>query len=351
MDRHEQSTSVWMATAEQLPEQPLTQDQRGDVCVVGAGIAGLSTAYMLARAGKSVIVVDGGPVGSGQTQRTTAHLSNALDDRYFEVEKVHGEVGARLAAESHSAAINRIEEIVRLEKLACDFQRVDGYLFNPPEEKSDLLEREWQAAHRAGLTDVEFVARAPIPSFDTGRCLRFPQQGQFHPLKYLAGLAAAIKRKGGKIYTQTQVTKVEGGSETHVTTRNGPTVTANAVVVATNTPINDIVTIHTKQAPYLTYAIGATVPAGAVPRALYWDTLEFYHYIRLQPDQDGKEVAHRGGRGSQGRPGRRSGRTLATVGRMGARPLSHDGPGRLSLVRNGHGNHRRPGLHRSQPRR
>ena len=222
METTERSTSLWMAASPILPQQSLTRDVKVDVCIVGAGIAGISTAYMLARAGKSVAVLDDGTVGSGQTQRTTAHLSNALDDRYYEVEKVHGEVGARLAAESHTAAINRIEEIVRLEKIDCDFQRVDGYLFVPPGESSDVLEQEWQAAHRASLTDVEFVARAPIPSFDTGRCLRFPLQGQFHPLKYLAGLAAAIQRSGGQIYTQTHAANIEGGSEAHVTTRDGP---------------------------------------------------------------------------------------------------------------------------------
>src|SRR4051794_26708163 len=97
----EQSTSVWMATA-RVPEQsPLTRDAHADVCVVGAGIAGLSTAYLLAREGRSVIVLDDGPIAGGQTQRTTAHLSNAIDDRYVEIEKTHGADGSRLAAESH----------------------------------------------------------------------------------------------------------------------------------------------------------------------------------------------------------------------------------------------------------
>ena len=295
MKNQEQSTSIWMATAQMPPQQPLAGDQRTEVCVVGAGIAGLTTAYMLAREGKKVIVLDSGTLASGQTQRTTAHLANALDDRYVEVEKIHGETGARLAAESHSAAIHRIEAITRLENIACDFERVDGYLFVPPGESTDILEQELQAAHRAGLADVLMVPRSPIPSFDTGRCLRFPRQGQFHPLKYLAGLTQAILGSGGRIFTQTHVTSVEGGSQAHVTTRNGPTVSADAVVVATNTPINNLFALHTKQAPYLTYAIGARVPAGSVPRALYWDTLEYYHYVRLQPDLHGGDILIVGG--------------------------------------------------------
>src|SRR5262245_50690361 len=192
-----QSTSVWMGTANVLEEPPLARDARADVCIVGAGIAGMTTAYLLAREGKSVIVLDDGPIAGGQTQKTTAHLSNAIDDRFLEVERVHGEEGARLAAESHTAAIDRIEAIARAESLSCDFLRLDGYLFVPPGESSDILDRERDAARRAGLTDVEMVPRAPWSSFDTGRCLRFPRQGQFHPLRYLAGLTRATQRLEG----------------------------------------------------------------------------------------------------------------------------------------------------------
>src|SRR5687767_15974789 len=112
-DHSGQTTSIWMAT-QRLPDfAPLSQHLHADVCIVGAGIAGLSTAYLLTREGKSVIVLDDGPIVSGETERTTAHLVNALDDRFFELARLHGEEGARLAAESHSVAIDTIERIVR----------------------------------------------------------------------------------------------------------------------------------------------------------------------------------------------------------------------------------------------
>ncbi len=281
-DNSGQSTSVWMATTAMPQQTALVEDTKADVCVVGAGIAGMTTAYLLARAGKSVVVLDDGPIAGGQTQRTTAHLSNALDDRYFEIERLHGTQGARLAAESHTAAIDRIGSIVHDEKIACDFERLDGYLFLPPGETEDLLDRELAAAHRAGLTAVERLPRAPLAPFDTGPCLRFPGQGQFHPLKYLAGLARAIERDGGRIFTGTHAESIEGGTPARVKTTAGPMVSADAVVVATNTPVNDRVAIHTKQAPYLTYVIGALVPRGPVPKGLFWDTLDPYHYVRLQ---------------------------------------------------------------------
>lgn len=278
----EQSRSVWMDTAEVPLESALAERVSADVCIVGAGIAGMSTAYLLAREGKSVVVLDDGPIGGGMTGRTTAHLVNALDDRYFELERLHGEDGARLAAQSHTAAIDKVEEIVNEEKIACEFERLDGYLFVPPREAKKILDDELAAVHRAGLLDIEKVERVPWDSYDTGPALRFPHQAQFHPLKYLAGLATAIKARGGRIYTESHAKNIEGGKQARVETNGKGVVTADAVVIATNSPVNDLIAIHTKQAGYQTYVIGARMPRGSVTRGLYWDTPDPYHYIRIE---------------------------------------------------------------------
>lgn len=279
MPRHE---SVWSATA-LLPEcRALEENLHVDVCIVGAGIAGLSTAYHLAQAGRLVAVLDDGPLVSGMTRMTSGHLTNMLDDRYFELEKLHGTAAIRVAADSHSAAIERIDEIVRKEHIDCDFARLDGYLFLAEGDKRATLERELDAAHRAGLKDVRLVERGPY-AWDTGPCLLFPRQGQFHPIKYLAGLATAIQRAGGRIYCQSHADHVEGGvpALAHV---GNHVISSDALVVATNVPINNLLAIHTKQAPYMTYVIGARVPPGSVPQVLAWDTGDPYHYIRLQDD-------------------------------------------------------------------
>jgi glycine/D-amino acid oxidase-like deaminating enzyme/nitrite reductase/ring-hydroxylating ferredoxin subunit len=279
-----------MATSDPTSSDPLAENTAANVCVVGAGIAGLTTAYLLAREGKKVIVLDDGPIGGGMTARTTAHLSNALDDRFYELERLFGEEGARLAAQSHTAAIDRVESIVGEEKIECEFERVDGYLFLPTNGKMKVLEDELPAAHRAGLTDVRRLDRAPLDSFDTGPCLHFPQQAQFHPMKYLMGLAQAIRREGGRIFNGTHADEIEGGDGAHVTTSNGYTVTADSIVVATNTPVNDRFSIHTKQAPYTTYVIGAHIPKGSIPAMLLWDApedpYEGYHYIRIESLDD-----------------------------------------------------------------
>lgn len=276
------SESVWMATATLPAFQPLTRDMHADVVIVGAGISGLTTAYQLGRAGKSVIVLERGSILSGETERTTAHLSCALDDRYFELERLHGKRGAQLAAESHAAAINAIERITSVEGIECDFSRLDGYLFGRSAKDWPDLERELAAAHRAGLVEVELVGRAPLHGYDTGRALRFPGQGQVHPIKYLAGVAQAIIRDGGQIFTHTHVREIRGGESARVRTTQGATVTAAAIVVATNSPVNDRVIVQTKQAPYRTFVIGAAVPRDSVPHGLYWDTEDPYHYVRLQ---------------------------------------------------------------------
>src|SRR5688500_3171266 len=223
--------SVWMAAAAMPEDPPLESDARADVCIVGAGIAGLTTAYLLAKAGRRVIVVDDGPTAGGETCRTTAHLVSAVDDRFYHLERLHGGEGARLAAESHAAAIDRIEQIVQEEKIDCDFTRLDGYLFVPPGDDPAQLDDELAASHRAGLTDVTRVDRAPITSFDTGPALRFPSQGQFHILKYLHGVADAAKRDGVRIYNGTHVDRIEGGKDARVETDRG-VISAGAIVVA-----------------------------------------------------------------------------------------------------------------------
>jgi glycine/D-amino acid oxidase-like deaminating enzyme/nitrite reductase/ring-hydroxylating ferredoxin subunit len=274
------STSIWLHGEHPGRRLPLSQDAQADVCVVGAGIAGLTTAYLLTHDGRSVILLDDGRPGAGQTGVTTAHLSFVIDDRYTEMIRLHGVDGARLACDSHRAAIARIESIIETERIACRFTRISGYLFLGPGDKPSSLDDEFNAAREAGL-EVERLSRAPVTGFESGPCLHFPRQAQFHPLEYLEGLASSFERAGGRIYIGSRAVGVTGGHPATVETADGLTVTADAVVVATNVPFNDLVAIHTKQAPYHSYVIAARLPPGAVTPALYWDTHDPYHYVRL----------------------------------------------------------------------
>ncbi|MGH7562796.1 MAG: NAD(P)/FAD-dependent oxidoreductase, partial [Gemmatimonadota bacterium] len=278
------------------PAEPLREDLRVDVCLVGAGIAGISTAHRLIREGRSVAVLDAGPPGGGETSRTTAHLSSAIDDRFCEIERLHGPEGARICAQSHARAIDTIEQIVLDEGIDCDFERVDGYLLDGGGEAIVSLAEELEAAQRAGLEGVDLLPRSPMESLPSGACLRFSRQGQFHPLKYLRALAETITREGGRLHGDTLVEEVEEDRPARVITAGGPVVTAEDVVVATNSPFVDRFAVHTKQAPYRTYVVAAELQRGAVPHGLYWDTLDPYHYVRLAPSgKEGEELLIVGG--------------------------------------------------------
>lgn len=290
--------SYWIDSVKPLFFEPLKKDIETDILVIGGGIAGLTTAYCLAASGRKVILVEDGAIGSGESGRTTAHLTNALDDRYFNLEKLFGEEKAKLAAESHSAAIDWMEQATRTENIDCDFMRLDGYLFLDPTDKVESLEKEFEATQRAGLK-TERVNSIPGIISENTNGIRFPRQGQFHITKYLNNLGRAIEVKGGKIYTSTHARFItENGA-----VANGCNIKASKIVVATNTPVNDFITIHTKQFPYRSYVIGAIVPKGSLQPALWWDTgnqeskwiTTPYHYVRLQPYNDQFDILIAGG--------------------------------------------------------
>jgi len=272
------SSSVWMDDASDLTLPPLPGDLDTDVCVIGAGIAGLTTAYLLMKEGKQVTVIDALGVAAGESGRTTAHFFPP-DEWYAGIEERFGAAQARLVADSYAAAIGLVEQIIEEEGIECAFERLDGYLYNLPGCSKDLS-REFAAASRAGVR-VEFAERVPGLSFDTGPCVRYLRQAQFHPVQYLVGLAGCLTRHGVRIYGHTpasQITQTQHGER--VTTPLGR-IQANTVVVATNTPFNNRVVMHTKQAGYRSYVIGALVPQGSLPRILLWDTGDPYYYIRL----------------------------------------------------------------------
>jgi glycine/D-amino acid oxidase-like deaminating enzyme len=202
--------SVWVATASIIRSSTLDKNTNADVCVVGAGIAGMTSAYLLAREGKSVVVVDKNGISRGETAYTTAHLSSEIDASYRKIVQLHGEKGAQLAAQSYTAAISEIESIVTSEKIECEFERLDGYLFLAHEDSEKKLVEEFEATQRAKL-DVVRLDRPPF-SLKLGPCLRFPRQAQFHPLKYMAGLARSFKRAGGRLYGKTEAKEIKGAS-------------------------------------------------------------------------------------------------------------------------------------------
>ncbi|HXG80177.1 MAG TPA: FAD-dependent oxidoreductase [Sphingomicrobium sp.] len=281
--------SLWKAIFESPTYPPLEQDATCGLVVVGSGIAGLSSAYEAARFGAKVIVIDRGDITGGMTARTTAHLVSEIDDRYFDLIKVVGEEQARLYHESQVAAINRIEQVCRDEEVDADFARVPGYLVPADPSYMRELEQEHDACRKLGV-EVEWTESAPFKLPGGTKALKFGNHGRFHPLKYCAGLALAIQKRGGQLFSRTAyVGHDEDGSAVTIRTESGPKIRAAAALFATNSPVNDRVAIHTKQVPMRTYAIAGKVPSGSVEDALIWDTLWPYHYVRLHPAGDGQD--------------------------------------------------------------
>jgi glycine/D-amino acid oxidase-like deaminating enzyme/nitrite reductase/ring-hydroxylating ferredoxin subunit len=290
-----ETVSVWQTTTPDLSAHAAARDTC-EVCVIGAGIAGVTAAYLLQLEGRDVQIIDAFDLGAGETGRTTAHLSAVLDDRFVELTKLFGADGARLAAQSHAAAIDLIERIVGDEKIDCDFERVDGVLFASHADQADLLKHEHQAALQAGFSDVTAVESPGIPNLlVNGQALRFPRQAMFHAGRYLLGLARAFIARGGTIATGVRAVGAEEGELARVLLEGGREIRARHVVVATNTPFIDRVTMHTKQAAYRTYVVGFEIPTGTFPPVLLWDLEDPYHYVRLVRNVGGGEVLIVGG--------------------------------------------------------
>lgn len=280
------SRSLWMDIEVAPNARPLQGGKECDVVVIGSGIAGISTAYELAIEGQRVIVVDRGTIAGGITARTSAHLAPLCDDLTSAMISLRGEQVSRLFYESQAAAVDRIEEIQEREQIDCDFRRLDGYLFQALNTDSKIIEDELDAVRKVGAA-VHRLVGVPFSHCERQHVLRYPRQATFHPLKYLRGLAAIIEKRGGVFYSGTIVQRVEERDDAAVRViTSGGTITARAAVVATNSPIVDRFALHTKMAPYRTYAMAFSIKRGAIPDALYWDTLDPYHYVRLQPGDE-----------------------------------------------------------------
>jgi glycine/D-amino acid oxidase-like deaminating enzyme/nitrite reductase/ring-hydroxylating ferredoxin subunit len=274
------STSLWTETAgNELPEYPpLSNAVETDVVVVGAGITGLTAALLLQKAGRRVVVIEARTLASGDTARTTAHLTEVLDTRYHELERTFGKATARLAAESSRAAIDLLEQLTRGLDSRADFERVPAYLVARTPEQREELRQEVEALRSVGA-QAEWLDSPPLFGSADG-AVRIAGQAQFHPLKYLRRLALEFVAAGGRIFEKTRMLEVKGGEPCLVTT-DREILTARDVIVATHAPTVNKVSLHTKLAAYRTYVVAGLAPEN-FPSGLFWDLDEPYHYVRAQ---------------------------------------------------------------------
>lgn len=275
--------SLWQATG--VPHFSPATSGSFDVVVIGGGIAGVTAAYLLKRAGKRVCLLERERIGAVDTGHTTAHLTYVTDERLTQLVKHFGRDGARLAWEGGAAAIHTIEEIVGQEQIDCAFRRVPGFLHAPLDASQDES-REFKKEAKLAA-ELGFVAtyNPSVPIYGTPG-IRFADQGKFHPLAYISALAERIQGDGCAVFDRSEVSEVE--DEPLAVKVNGQRIQCGYLVIATHTPLMgkrgmiSSTLFQSKLALYSSYVVGAKTPKGALPEADFWDTSDPYYYLRIE---------------------------------------------------------------------
>jgi len=256
-----------------------------DVLVIGAGVTGISAAYLLKKAGLSVALIERERVASIDTGHTTAHLTYVTDVELQELARNFSNDHAQAVWDAGAAAIDEIERIVREEAIDCEFTRVPAYLhlcegdFSQKEVSS--LRNESNLAVKLGF-DAAYLESAPYFNLPS---VRFADQAKFHPRKYLRSLVAKLPGNGSHVFEKSAA--VEFDDKTHRAKVNRSWINFDRVVMATNNPLVGLASVtsatllQTKLSLYTSYAIGARTPSKTVPEGLFWDTREPYDYLRV----------------------------------------------------------------------
>ena len=275
----------WIDSAPIKPFPALQKNINVDVLVVGAGITGITTAYLLKRAGLTVALIERERVVSIDTGHTTAHLTFVTDVGLHELADNFGNDHAQAAWDAGAAAIDEIERIVQEEEIQCEFTRAPGYLhawvngFSEEEISSLKKEARLSAKLGFGATYLERVPYFGVPG------VRFPNQAKFHPRKYLRALVMRLSRNGSRVFEKSAATEFDAKKRRAKV--NGHWIAFDRIVMATNNPLVGLASItsatlfQTKLSLYTSYVIGARVPSETIPEAMFWDTRDPYDYLRL----------------------------------------------------------------------
>ncbi|EAW33543.1 oxidoreductase [Lyngbya sp. PCC 8106] len=289
-----QSQSFWIDSTLESNYPSLCENISVDVAIVGGGLVGISAAKLLKQAGKTVAVLEAEQVGAGVSGHTTAKISSLHQLIYADLIKQHGEEKARLYGESNQAALEQYANLIQSEQIDCDFERKDIYTFAASLDNLDKIKAEFEAAVKLGLP-ASFVQQTGLP-FEIAGAVKFDNQAQFHPRKYILHLAKTIHGEGSYIFEHTRIKTVEGENPCQVIAENGCIVTAQDVIIATNLPILDQGLFFAKAYPKRSYLIGAWIDSTKDPQGMFIGVGQDYHSIRTTP-HEGKTLLLIGGKG------------------------------------------------------
>lgn len=291
MNRDGDKQSIWQVDIENYePVNGWEKDMVYDVLIVGGGITGLTTALLLQKEGKNCILAEAHNLGFGTTGGSSAHLNTILDSTYDEIEKNFGKENARCVATDTREAMDLIEGLVNTHNIKCDFAYKTAYLLANTDEENSSLEKINEASKRAGIM-VNEATSVPLPLPYT-KALRFEFQAQFHPVKYLHGLARAFEENGGVILQNCYVNSVEYNQQFTADTSLG-NIRSSLIVYATHIPPG-LNIMHMRCAPYRSYVAAFRLKSGAYPDALAYDMQDPYHYFRTH-NIDGEDFLIVGG--------------------------------------------------------
>lgn len=273
--------SYWMETSASTSHPPLAEDIEVDVAVVGGGVAGLSTAWELARAGRSVAVLEADRIAAGVTGYTTAKLTALHSLVYERLRRTRGPEGARLYAESQQRAVEHVAAVSAELGIDCDLERAPAFTYTTRADRTDELRAEAAAAREAGLA-ATYTEETGLP-FPVAGAVRVEDQAQFHPRSYLLALADDLLARGGVIHERTRITGLREGSPCTVTSESGHTVTARAVVIATHYPVFDRALLFARLSPRRELVVAAPLAAGQDPGGTYITQDEGKRSVRTAP--------------------------------------------------------------------
>lgn len=292
----------------------LNEDIECDVCIIGSGIAGVSAAYELVTRGKQVVMIEARGVVSGESGRTSGHLTSALDDGYTEIAKKHGQKGAKAAADSHTWALNRVGEVSAQLGIDCEYRHLPAYELSQyprdhPAHGEEILKlkKEAEQARQLGL-QAEFREGLAVKGWDGAVDQRdgvvFANQATFHPTKYIVGVVKWLKTQPNfSCYTNTRMSSIEehgaevlgiGTKTVEVHTQGGRTIKCQYAIEATCIPPQKL-SLIAEMEYNRTYCIAVRVPKGHIEDCLIYDQAEKYKYVRLTACNDEEDYLIVGG--------------------------------------------------------